>query len=49
MDEDGKWVPVEEWDDEYDPETMNGYTPVLTINEEIVNRRHYVYADTSMV
>lgn len=46
MDEDGKWVPVEEWDEEYDP-SMEGYESVLVINEEIVNRRHVVYADTT--
>ena len=46
MDEDGKWVPVEEWDEEYDS-SMDVFSPVLVINEEIVNRRHVVYADTT--
>ena len=46
IDEDGKWVPVEEWDEEYDS-SMDVFSPVLVINEEIVNRRHVVYADTT--
>lgn len=46
MDEDGKWVPVEVWDEEYDS-SMDFFSPVLIINEEIVNRRHVVYADTT--
>lgn len=46
MDEDGKWVPVEVWDEEYDS-SMDVFSPVLVINEEIVNRRHVVYADTT--
>lgn len=46
MDEYGKWVPVEEWDEEYDS-SMDVFSPVLVINEEIVNRRHVVYADTT--
>lgn len=46
MDEDGKWVPVEEWDEEYES-SMGGYNPILVINEEIVSRRHVVYADTT--